>query len=456
MTRERVEPPDRVLSTLNRDGSRRWLNPKLSPGRFLTARRAVAWLLIAVFVTLPHLRVDGRPAVLLDVVRREFTILGRTFLPTDSILLALLLVGTALSIFTVTALWGRVWCGWACPQTVYMEFVFRPLERWAKRGRAWRRGAKIGLYVLVSVALAHTFLAYFVSWDRLSQWILGSPGAHPVGFAIVCVVSLLMLFDFAYFREQTCIIVCPYGRFQSVMLDRGSMIVTYDGKRGEPRGRASRVELPVLGQRATGDCIDCTLCVQTCPTGIDIRDGLQMECVGCAQCIDACDAVMTKIGRPKGLIRYSSQEALDAGGKSRFRPRLVVYPLVVSAIFGAFLYLLMFSSPLEVRVFRGKGMPFTLMASDEVANQVRLHVVNRERESRTYRLTVMGVEGARLEDAESEIEVAPGEMVERTLTILAPRGAFRGGHAGVVLQISATGVERSTPYLMLGPAGESK
>ena len=456
MKRDPDATSGRVLSTLNRDGSRRWLTPRLSAGRFLTARRAVAWLLIAVFVTLPHLRVNGRPAVLLDVVNREFTILGRTFLPTDSILLALLLVGLALSVFTVTALWGRVWCGWACPQTVYMEFVFRPLERWASKGKPWRRGVKAGLYLLICVGLAHTFLAYFVSWERLTEWMLRSPGAHPVGFAIVCVVSLLMLFDFAYFREQTCIIVCPYGRFQSVLLDRGSMIVTYDVNRGEPRGKAKGVKLPVLSQTTTGDCIDCTLCVQTCPTGIDIREGLQMECVGCAQCIDACDAVMTKIKRPKGLIRYSSQEAMDAGGKSRFRPRLVVYPVVVLVVFGAFLYLLLFSTPLELRVFRGKGMPYTVMASGEVSNQVRVHVVNREHEKRAYRLTVAGVEGVRLEDAEAELTIAPGEMVERTLTILAPREAFHAGRINVTVRVAGNGIERSMPYVMLGPAGGSQ
>lgn len=421
----------------------------------------VAWLLIAIFVTLPHVRIGGKPAVLLDVVHREFTIMGRMFLPTDSILLALMLVGIALSVFTVTALWGRLWCGWACPQTVYMEFVFRPLERWAERGKPWRRGAKVALYAAIAVGLAHTFLAYFVSWDQLRMWMLGSPFNHPVGFAIVVIVSALMLFDFAYFREQTCIIVCPYGRFQSVMLDRGSTIVTYDKKRGEPRGKGapkkqSDVSLPIVEQSTRGDCVDCTLCVQTCPTGIDIRDGLQMECIGCAQCIDACDSVMTKLKRPIGLIRYSSQESMDSGKPSRMRPRVIVYPVVVAVVFGLFAYLLAFSSPLDLRVFRGRGLPFVVLPSGEIANQVRIHLVNREREPRVYSVKAEGVPGVRLEEIEGEITIPPGEMVERTVTIVAPLASFTQGRADVQLAASTAGpegVSKNVKFRMLGPAG---
>ena len=366
--------PERVLSTLNQDGSRRWLKPKLSRGRFLHARRIVAYALIAIFTLIPYLRINGKPAVLLDLSTRHFTIFGSTFLPTDTLLLALLLLGAFVTVFLLTALLGRVWCGWACPQTVYMEFVFRPIERLfdganAHSGQRIQRGfrgsglatlLKYLTFFVVSVYLAHTFLAYFVGVERLAQWVQRSPFEHPAGFLIVASVTALMMFDFCFFREQTCIVACPYGRFQSVMLDRQSLIISYDVKRGEPRGKvkasrhqgveASSVGTSSIGSRTLdasmplpvmpskqGDCIDCHLCVTTCPTGIDIREGLQMECIGCAQCIDACDDVMDKIDRPRGLIRYSSQSAMAGERKRLLRPRIVVYPLVlviIASLFG--------------------------------------------------------------------------------------------------------------------------
>lgn len=329
------EPP-RVLATLNDDGSRRWLKPRVSPGRFLSRRRAVAYGLILLFTAIPYIQVGGRPLVLLDLPARRFTIFGVTFLPTDTVLLALFMVSVFVGVFLLTALLGRVWCGWACPQTVYMEFVYRPIERLLEGSPGRRRKGvlaesgvgkvlKFGAFLVVSLFLAHTFLAYFVGVERLAHWVTRSPLEHPSGFLIVAAVTGLMLFDFGYFREQMCLVACPYGRFQSALLDRSSLIVSYDRKRGEPRGRKT-VSLPLVdgAGSARGDCVDCGLCVATCPTGIDIREGLQMECVHCAQCIDACDAVMTKLGMPRGLIRYSSQDAIE-GKQARFlRPRVVI------------------------------------------------------------------------------------------------------------------------------------
>jgi len=305
---------ERVLPTLNVDGSRRWLRPRPSPGRFLDRRRAVAWALIAVFALLPHARVGGAPAILLDVVHRRFSLLGATFYPTDTVLLMLLLLGTFLGIFLLTAVVGRAWCGWAGPQTVYMEFVYRPIERLVDRGvtavarnAAWRRAVKALAFLAVSMFVAHTFLAYFVGADALGRWVRASPFEHPVAFLVMAATTALMFLDFAWFREQVCLVACPYGRLQSVLLDRRSLIVAYDPRRGEPRGKLGRV---------AGDCIDCRACVLTCPTGIDIRDGLQMECIHCAQCIDACDAIMDRVGRPRGLVRYGSRDEM-AGAPRR-------------------------------------------------------------------------------------------------------------------------------------------
>ncbi len=387
-----LESPQRVLATLERDGSRRWLYPKLALGRFLSRRRIVAWFLIALFTLLPYTRVNGKPTILLDILSRRFTLFGFTFLPTDTLLLALFAVSMILLIFFVTALLGRIWCGWCCPQTVYMEFVFRPIER-LFLGRSgvggaprsdvagWRYAAMYGAFFLVSVYLAHTFLAYFVGVNQLRHWMVGSPADHITAFIVVVVVTGAMMFNFAWFREQTCTIACPYGRIQSVLLDRQSLLISYDRTRGEPRGPIRKVPLPVLERTASsqtkGDCIDCELCVSVCPTGIDIREGLQLECIGCAQCIDVCDSVMQKIGRSVGLIRYSSQAAMSGQKQTLLRPRVIIYPLLVAGLLGLLAILIVTKSSVDVTLLRGMGMPFVVTPSGEIENTMRVKLTNR-------------------------------------------------------------------------------
>ena len=296
----------------------------------------------------------------------------RFFRPTP-FLLALFMVSLLLGVFFMTALLGRVWCGWACPQTVYMEFLVRPIERLCS-GRAGQGGPasantpvplrvlRYPLYLLACLFLAHTFLAYFVGVGQLRVWITQSPFEHPMAFSVMAITTGLMLFDFCWFREQTCIIACPYGRFQSVLLDRDSLLIGYDVARGEPRGHA-RQPLPVLpdaAARTAGDCIDCTMCVQVCPTGIDIRDGLQIECIGCAQCIDACDAIMAKIDRPPGLIRYQSQNAMAGQSHRVIRPRVVIYLAIMTGLLSLLAFLIVTKSPFDMVVMRNLGRPFFL------------------------------------------------------------------------------------------------
>ncbi|MEZ6319051.1 MAG: cytochrome c oxidase accessory protein CcoG [Phycisphaerales bacterium] len=475
MTDTLIQPPDRVLSTLNADGSRRWLRPKPSRGAFWKWRLIVGWALIVIFTALPWIPINGKPAILLNIVRREFTFFGKTFLPTDTLLLALLLIGLFLSIFFVTALFGRVWCGWMCPQTVYLEFVYRPIERLfegepgrrkPKKNLGARKVARFAVYLLVSMFLAHTFLSYFVGVGQLRHWILGSPFEHPVPFLTMAIVTGLMLFDFGYFREQVCVVMCPYARMQSALLDRDSLIVTYDAKRGEPRGKRGKkrstapspegngdVSLAVLPDEP-GDCVDCTLCVQTCPTGIDIRDGLQMECVGCAQCIDACDDVMTRLGKATGLIRYSSQRAIEDGASKLIRPRVLIYPVLLVVIVTAFIVVLSTKSNTDVQVLRAPGLPFNTLSTGEVSNQIRVRITNRKDEAAEYTLSAVGPEGVRLEIAENPITIDAGEQRWEKMLILAPPAAFSNGHLDVAVRITnGTDYDEQVPYRMLGPAG---
>lgn len=466
-----LEAEEHVLSTLEKDGSRRWLRPKLSSGRLLKWRRVVAYVLIAIFTLIPFLKLNGKPLVLLDIVRRKFTLFGYTFLPTDSLLLAVFAVGSLISIFLLTAFLGRVWCGWACPQTVYMEFVFRPIERLfdgtigrggqPKSGRsnaALRWAFRYLVYAIICFYLANTFLAYFVGVDALWEWVRQSPLTHPVPFLVVAFVTVAMMFDFCFFREQLCIIACPYGRFQSVLLDRNSLIVAYDKNRGEPRGKGAKtrhVELPVLAASTeqSGDCVDCGLCVTTCPTGIDIRNGLQMECINCTQCIDACNAVMKKVGREPDLIRYSSQAA-DAGERwSMFRPRVVIYPVILTGVATAFFYLLLTKNHFDAVIIRERGNPYTRMENDLIRNPVRLKLTNRQDFPMDLKIS-SPQEGVVLGLAEPDFQVEAGQSRVFHLHADVPDHLFDNGRLEIELLIENQEQQQTKVRLRLtGPLG---
>ncbi len=483
---------ERVLSTMNVDGSRRWLRPALSAGGFWKRRAMVGWGLIALFIALPIVPIGGKPAVLLDLARREFTFFGTTLYATDTVLLMLAMLGIFLAIFLLTALFGRAWCGWGCPQTVYMEYVFRPLERLIegdlkaqvamdKQRLHPRRLLKYAVYAVLAVVLANVFLAYFVGIETLGHWVLGSPGDHPQGFAIVLGTSVLMFLDFAWFREQMCVVACPYARIQSALLDKQSLIVAYDRGRGEPRGKLRKTRLedtslaraaaaPLAGDAAdspgasaaaqptsepAGDCVDCGACVRTCPTGIDIRDGLQMECISCTQCIDACDAVMDKIHKPRGLVRYSSQDEIEQRISQTvkhklLRVRTILYPAGLLVIGALFLAVVSNRSDSEVTLLRGIGAPFDVQGGN-VMNQMRVKIHNHSTAEHQYQVELVGQPGLQLVGPENPLKVKKGEVRTVGFFVTGKVEAVRGSLDVPVRIKDGNGFDKTVNFKVLGP-----
>ncbi len=448
----------RVLSTLNADGTRHWLSPRLARGRFLRGRRIVGVALIILFVLLPRIRIGGRPALLIDLISREVSAFGAVFRPSDGFVLMLLGLTIVLLVFLVTALFGRVWCGWGCPQTVYLELVFRPIERWIEGNAAqqaklprfhWRRMIKWMIYAALSFVLANVFLAYFVGTERLERWVWGSPLDHLGGFAVVFGVSALMLFDFAYFREQMCIVACPYGRLQTVLLDKQSLIIAYDVTRGEPRSKPKH-KLPVVTER--GACVDCGACVDVCPTGIDIRKGLQMECIGCAQCADACDTVMDKTGQARHLIGYTSSDQLAGKPRKVLRLRTVIYPLLLATVSGLFIWSVGTKPLAEVWVERLSGPSFVELSDGRIAARVQLKIENETDESRGYSISLVGAPDATLRSVQPSWQVKSRHSIDVPLFVDAAPSSFVKGKRSVQLRINdSSGFERIVSVTLLGP-----
>ncbi|MDR2982144.1 MAG: cytochrome c oxidase accessory protein CcoG [Puniceicoccales bacterium] len=415
------------VTSINKDGSRNFIHPADVRGKFTTVRKFVAALLIAIYIALPWIKIGGNPAVFLDIAARRFHLFGITLSLTDIWYLFFAVTGLGILIFFTTALLGRIWCGWTCPQTVFLDFVFRRIERWLEGDRAarrrldktaWadpnkiiRRGAKIIIFFIISALIAHIFLSYFVSLPALYTMMSESPLQHWGSFVFVSVATLIFFFNFYWFREQLCIIICPYGRFQSVLIDDDSLVVGYDAKRGEPRGKPSQTDV--------GDCVDCHRCVQVCPTGIDIRQGLQIECVSCSACIDACNEIMDKLKRPRGLIRYDSMHALD-GNKTRFfRPRIVIYGILM--LIGAVVASIALShySPASLMVTRMPGDPYTIL-SGTVQNRFKVRLINKSNQNLTFSAELEGAPAGASIEGFSSLTLAPQE--EQVIQMLVGQG----------------------------------
>ncbi len=418
-------------------------------------------MLLGILFVNPFIKINGNPLLMLNIVTRRFSILGRIFWPQDMALLAIVLLLYFTGIMIFTAAYGRLWCGWICPQTLFMEMLFRRIEykiegdSRAQRALAaapWTprkitvKLAKHLIFFGLSFIISNLLLSYIIGIDQLLAIITDSPSRHLSGLAYLLAFTGVFYAVFARFREQACTFICPYGRFQSTVLDENTVVVAYDNKRGEQRATLGR------RQSGSGDCVDCNLCVSVCPTGIDIRNGIQMECVNCTACIDACDGVMTKIGKPRGLIRYASLNNIERGERFRFTPRMFGYAAVLAVLVGLFGFLVMTRSNIDATFLRAPGALFQQLPDGDLVNLYTLQLVNKTSQPIPVQLGLDGVPG-KITIMGNPKPVVPGEqLVETSVLIELAPDLLRNGPKKLDVGVFSQGRRLQTIHTkFLGP-----
>ncbi|MES2331483.1 MAG: cytochrome c oxidase accessory protein CcoG [Bacteroidota bacterium] len=374
------------LATIDEKGKRKWVFAYHPKGKFYRIRSILSIFYFLVFFGLPFVHVNGRPFIMLNIPKGRFILFSKVFWPQDFFIFGLGMVAFIFFIILFTAAFGRLFCGWACPQTNFMEMMFRKIEYWVigdapvqrqlknspwTSNKIFKLSLKHILFFFLSCIIANTFLAYIIGISELQKIIAEPVSEHVVGFASLIVFSAVFYAVYAFFREQACTVVCPYGRLQSVLLDKNSMIVAYDYKRGEPRGHEKNTA------EIKGDCIDCYQCVKVCPTGIDIRNGVQMECVGCTACIDACDHIMLKTGKEKGLIRYASENSIANGVPLKYTARMKIYTALCGLVLLILSAVLFTRKDVDATIMRTPGIMYQEHGTDSISNLYNIKVVNK-------------------------------------------------------------------------------
>jgi cytochrome c oxidase accessory protein FixG len=438
-------------STIGEDGSRLWVYPKQPKGILYNYRKITSLILLGILFVIPFIKVNGDPLMLFNILERKFIIFGVMFYPQDFHLFVLSMIAFIVFVVLFTVIFGRIFCGWICPQTIFMEFLYRPIEYWIEGNNSqqrkldqspldfnkfWRKGLKHLIFFFISFITAHFFLAYITGIDYVEKLITDGPTAHMVGFMSIIAFSVVHYFVFAKLREQVCIIICPYGRLQGVLLDRNSIVISYDYKRGEPRGKYNPLE--DRASKGKGDCVECGSCQAVCPTGIDIRNGTQLECINCTACIDACNSVMRRIKKPEGLIRYASERTIADKTKLKFNVRILFYSVVLIGLLILIAFLFSIRTDIESTILRQKGTMFQEYDSNHYSNIYMIQVINKTRKTLQVDL--------KLDEPEGEIQliggplvVKKGEVGEAQFLVLIKKSDLKSSNTEVEFEVKSEG-----------------
>ncbi|HMQ79942.1 MAG TPA: cytochrome c oxidase accessory protein CcoG [Ignavibacteria bacterium] len=450
------------LGIITDDGKRKNIYPKKPKGRFYNARTIFSVVLLAFMFGMPLIKVGGHSFMMLNIVDRKFIIFGQVFGTHDFFILALGVIAIVVSIILFTAIFGRVFCGWACPQTVFLEMVFRKIEFFIEGdyirqknlntapwtgSKIFKKLSKWSIFFGLSVLIANTFLAWIIGIDELMHIITDPVSKHMGGFIAMLIFSGIFYFVFAYFREYACIYVCPYGRLQGVLLDKNSTVIAYDYVRGEPRGKIHKGE-----ERTGGDCIDCKECMAVCPTAIDIRNGTQLECVNCTACIDACDNIMDKINKPRGLIRFASENNIRNKTKFRFTAREIAYSLVLLVLLSVLTYLISTRKPIDVTILRAPGMIFQEQPDNKISNLYTMKLTNKTFDEVPVIMKLENINGE-LKVIGNDIKVGSNDVSETKFLVLLNKDDLKTMNIPLEIGLYKNGERFETRKInFLGPA----
>ena len=436
------------IATVDESGKRKWIFPKKVKGKWMLGRQVFGYSLLLLLFIGPFLRIDGEPLLLLNILERKFILLGQVFWPQDFYIFVFLMLIFVLFVVLFTVAFGRLFCGWACPQTIFMEHVFRRIEYWIDgdykaqmrlKNGPWntekiiKRVAKYTVFLAISFFIANIFLAYIIGSTQLLRIITDNPLSHLGGLSAIVVFTLVFFFVFAYMREQVCIAICPYGRLQGVMLDRNSIVVAYDYKRGEQRAKIHKGEDRASNNK--GDCIDCHQCVDVCPTGIDIRNGTQLECINCTACIDACNHMMEQVQLPQGLIRYASENNIVDQQKFKFTTRLIAYSVVLGLLLVAMVAMLVTRTSIEATVLRAQGMLYQQRPDHKISNLYTAKIVNKTNIDMPIAFKLKGQKGTIEPVGSNNIKLNKQDITEATFYVVIDENDMTQYKTNIVLEV---------------------
>jgi cytochrome c oxidase accessory protein FixG len=435
------------IATVDDDGNRVFIHPTKPKGRFYNWRKIVGYFLLALMILMPLIKVDGNQFIMLNFIERKFVIFGIVFWPQDTFLLLIMMLSFLVFIILFTVTFGRIWCGWACPQTIFLELIFRPIEflidgspasQKKLKKQQWnsekiiKRIIKFLLFYSISIVLVNVILWYFMGFDK---WLnnLVNYNEHLIGITVIFVFTTIFFLIYWSFREQICIIACPYGRMQGVLIDPNTIVISYDFLRGEPRGH--RKIKDIEADEKLGDCVDCGACVKVCPTGIDIRNGTQLECVNCTACIDACDSVMDAYGKKRGLIKYASQNQITSG-HFKLKPRVIAYSIVLLALLTFFFSLLIGRSDVETSIIRTPNILYQEVGNDSIQNLYNIKAINKSNKDINLSVGLKDIEGS-IRIVGNTLNLKADKKTESVLFIVLPKTELKGSKFSINVEVFA-------------------